>query len=136
MPADCLPLHISSYPKFFICNSDEWYRQGTHWLLVMFKSATDPPEFFDSFARAPDYYNKLIKAYLVANSQNGFYTISGQQVQPDYSSYCGYYCLTVADYFSQGYSLANIMTLFDTTALNHNDELVQKYVDIHMRRLH
>lgn len=132
--ADCLPMTIPSYPIFYICNSDEWYRRGTHWLLIMFRSPTDPPEFFDSFGRHPSYYNKLIEDYLIAKATDKGYLMSTRQVQPNYSSYCGYYCLTVADYFSQGYTLPNIVTLFDATHLSVNDRLVHAYVNTHMKR--
>ena len=135
MAADCLPIEIPFYPIFYICNSDEWYKRGSHWLLLMFRSPDEPPEYFDSFGHTPDYYNKLIKDYLIVTGGTGGYMMSTQQVQPSYSWHCGYYCLTVADYFSQGYSLSNITTLFDEFNLPKNDQLVRDYVNSHMRRL-
>lgn len=134
--ADCLPLNIPFFPIFYICNSDEWYRSGTHWVLIMFRSPKDPPEFFDSFGREPAYYNTLIEDYLLINARDKGYIVSNRQVQANNSAYCGYYCLTVADYFSQGYTLPNIMTLFDSSSLHKNDQAVRSYVNSHMKRIY
>lgn len=133
--ADCLPVKVAYYPIFYICNSDRWYQRGSHWLLIMFRAAHLPPEFFDSFGREPIYYNKLIADFLTVNGGNGGYNVSSRKVQTSDSAYCGYYCLTVADYFSQGHNLSTILTLFDDNNLPRNDRLVQAYVNSHMKRI-
>lgn len=134
--ADCLPLKIPYYPIFFICNSDRWYQQGTHWLLIMLRSKDHQVEFFDSLGREPAYYNKLIEDFLVSNSAGGGgYVISKCRVQDSDSTNCGSYCLMVADYFCQGYGLQEILSLFDKRDLWKNERMVENYLNNHMKRI-
>ena len=135
LAADCLPLQISHYPIFFICNSDRWFQHGSHWLLIMLRSKDHAVEFFDSLGHEPSYYNKSIEDFLLSNSSGGGYTISNCRVQAKNSSSCGAYCLMVADYFSQGYALNEILSLFDKQDLLANEKVVESYLNNHMKRI-
>lgn len=133
--ADCLPLQIPYYPIFYICNSDRWYQQGSHWLLIMLRSKEHEAEFFDSLGHVPSYYNKLIEDFMVTNSSGGGYVISNCRIQDKDSTNCGPYCLMVADYFCQGYSLKDILTLYDKRELWKNEVVVENYLTTHMNRI-
>lgn len=131
--ADGLPIKIPFFPIFFICNSDNWSQKGSHWLLIMIRSKNDKPQFFDSLGKSPFHYSKNIEDFLIANSKGG-YIMSSTRVQDHDTNSCGLYCLTVADYFCQGYTMAQIMSLFDKDNLSKNEILVSAYVNNHMRK--
>ena len=132
--ADGLPLKIAFYPVFFICNSENWSEEGFHWLLIMIKSDKDKPQFFDSVGKSPGHYSKDIEDFLIANSKGG-YIVNDVRVQQHNTNSCASYCLTVADFFCQGYTLEQIMPLFDKENLTKNEILVNTYVNSHMKRV-
>ena len=101
----------------------------------MLRSKDHAVEFFDSLGHEPSYYNKSIEDFLLSNSSGGGYTISNCRVQAKNSSSCGAYCLMVADYFSQGYALNEILSLFDKQDLLANEKVVESYLNNHMKRI-
>ena len=134
LSSDTLPVLVRKYPVFYICNTDMSYERGTHWLLIMLKSPSTHPTFFDSLGYPPTHYAKTIENFMIANS-NQQYEYSSVRLQQAGSIKCGMYCLTVADLFCQDKTLTEIIQLFDKDNLNKNEILVSAYVNQHMKKI-
>lgn len=115
-----------SKPAIFILNTDRWYGVGEHWCVANFIS-DDVCEFFDSFGKAPCYYNfdNILYKHVKHIVYNPFRV---QGFQPT----CGHHCLYFVLFRYYGYCASYILNvllkhdnLFD---LERNDETVFKFI--------
>ena len=117
-----LPGVVKTRPSFYIINTDYYYKQGLHWLLVAFFE--DYTIFFDSFGLSPVLYN-----YPLLVRQGGRPLIQNtQQLQSLTSSACGYYCIYFIYFLSRGECFTKILKDFSKTNKTWNDRYVYYFV--------
>ena len=87
---DTLPTTIHTFPSAYICNTEESYLPGRHWIVFWFH---DPfqSECFDSFGLLPGQYNGKFEDFLTKNTNTCIY--NNVQFQSKNSDVCGYYVL-------------------------------------------
>ena len=66
-----------------------------------------PPEFFDSFGRAPETYHPRFRNVLIVNGPQ--YKFSRVQVQPEDGDSCGLYCVHFVKYRYKNFSMEDIV---------------------------
>lgn len=131
--ANEIPLRISSYPAFFIVNSDESWKDGTHWMLLAFPGPASPAIYFDPLGKEPSHYSSYIANYLKIKS-HPFYYMNRAQYQPTGAASCGQFCVYVADRLCRGDTYGGALSTFDTKNLSKNNKMVLKYYNDHMQK--
>jgi len=121
--ADLLPTPIPHRPAAIICNTDPSDQEGTHWTAFYLpKSKQQPVEFFDSFARKPEYYSPHFTKFLEENAKK--WIKSAKTVQAPLSWTCGEHCLFYLKLRCGGISMKNILKQCYTNNVERNDEMV------------
>lgn len=113
---DELPIIQSN--GFYIVNSGHSSTLGQHWMVIL--RLKGKIEFFDSLARAPEYYSPLIESYLFRNALN--YEMSVKRIQGR-SNFCANYCMLYCYLRIKKYSMLEFLDMFDSD-LEMNDKLV------------
>lgn len=129
--SDTIPKLHSSFPIFYIVNTDLMGGEGKHWILLFITSKSSVKEWIDPLAHPPSYYNNFLNDYMTSGAKKP-YLANINPLQSNLSEKCGYFCLTIADLRCSGYSLDRILRLFYKSNLSKNDDLVTEYVSKHM----
>lgn len=129
---DLIPPFRAGERKFYIINTDYFEGRGKHWVLVNNFLGNEIKEWFDPLGYFPLHYNKLLYDFITKFGTRHFLG-NTLPVQAANSDKCGYFCLMIGDLRSMGYSLKEILQVFDRESLVNNDHIVQSYVNIHMR---
>lgn len=103
-PKDYLKL-IEEKPKLIICNTDESYRSGKHWVLFFFDS--ENVDFFDSLGENPSKYGSEFIKFMEKYSE--VCNFSPIRLQPLNTDLCGHYCIYFAHKRCQGYDMKYIL---------------------------
>lgn len=129
-PADDLPrISRLSTSRFYILNTDPSDKPGEHWVAVYIG---ETPEFFDSLGHSPShYYNEF--EYLLVN-RGPKYMYNAKRIQNYGSDVCGHYCIFYVVLRSMGYSLKDIVRVFNND-LYSNDRVVRLFYDQLLRRV-
>ena len=124
--ADQLPqVSDKSYPYGFITNTDVQAKRGQHW-CAFYANGLGETEFFDSYGLSPRHYNHLFDQWLQNHSLQA--TWNTVQIQSEYSSVCGLYCLFYLRQRLMGRSLNRIVHLFSVDDLVSNDSFIYEYI--------
>ena len=83
---------------FLVCNCCPISLPGEHWVLMFYEN--DEIQFFDSFGKAPDFYNGMERFILEQNP--GAVSFNPEQFQSFGSDACGHYCVLVGYMRSAG----------------------------------
>ena len=86
--ADQVPQYI--HRGGFIANTDVSSKPEKHWCAFYF-NGSGQSEFFDSYARPPNYYSDSFASCLRNNSVVQLY--NGKQLQSNSSNVCGQFCV-------------------------------------------
>lgn len=117
---DQIPKSITTLPACYIINTDPSSAPGQHWLAVFhFPTHT---EFFDSYGLPALAYSFSFPTPLLANTV---------QLQSDFSSACGYYCIAFLFSRAQGFTLAHFVRAFSPSNHASNDKSVFKWIRSH-----
>ena len=76
--------------KYFIVNTDESNKLGSHWVGIYLPSR-GPLEFFDALGKPPEYYHRHLEKW--CQSFNSGYLWNNVAYQLSSSTLCGEYCL-------------------------------------------
>ena len=133
MAANEIPVRLGQRSTFFIVNSDENWKTGAHWLLLVFAEPPSPAVYFDPLGKPPSHYSKYIDNYLKIKSRP-YYIANNVKYQPSSSNNCGQFCAFVADRMCQGESFADTLRHFDPSNLKSNDVTVMNYYKRHMQK--
>ena len=129
LPATLCRKLFHIYPSLFICNTDPYTQQGSHWVMVWF-SKEGSGLFFDSYGFAPEIWSKDIARFIRANSHHHSYTT--KQLQWTESRVCGKWCLYAADQLCREKDLvAELYTNFTSNYGPMNDWRMNDWVDRH-----
>ena len=100
-PFDCLPTYVQVHerPALFVVNCDPSYLPGSHWTVIYIPHRDyfnhRPPFFFDPLGSHPAFYSNTIHKFLKRHALKSYgqvYHWNSQQIQPENSNSCGYYC--------------------------------------------
>lgn len=130
-PCDRLPKYkVMRRPAAFIANTDDSRKRGRHWVLIVL-CRDNRAIFFDSYGMAPDSYMfpKHFIKFLKKNSVTILY--NNRQIQSDFSSFCGHYCLFVLFHLVRGRFYKSILKKFNS-ALEKNDLIVKYFIRKHV----
>jgi len=119
-----LPDKIEKYPCGFIANTDPIFKPGKHWVAFYFQSPHEG-EFFDSYGRAPMYYNKQFVDFL--NQNSSVWNYNSEELQNLFSAVCGEYCIFYLMHRSRGVSMNSVVNLFSNDKIL-NDEKVYGFI--------
>lgn len=119
--ADTLPtLSPQLKPCAYIANTDKSSEPGKHWVCFYFPKYSIP-EYFDSYGVHP---NKYFERFLEGN-----YVKNINFIQHPKSTVCGQYVMFYILQRCNGYSIDEIVQMFDKNNLIQNDVLVNDYVE-------
>ena len=105
-------------PALFIVNTDTSDKPGSHWIVVFVKDCKIS-EYFDPLGKSPDGY---FSNYLSEQSKS--YSYNTKRCQNYGTNICGQYCLFYCYFRARGYSMEDIVKMFDENDLVYNDQLV------------
>ena len=118
-----LPQYVTSYPSFYIVNTDPIPLPGRHWILIIIHSPWKV-DYFDSIGHGPGYYG--FHRFIERNSSNVIF--KEKQLQSFKSDVCGLYVLFVLIMIlCNHYSLNDVYSFF-TNDVYQNDRIVQSYM--------
>lgn len=112
-PADKVPKYIRR--GGFIANTDVSSKPGRHWCAFYF-DGSGQSEFFDSYGKAPDYYNNMFASCLRNNSVVQVY--NGKQLQSNFSNVCGQYCVYFLSQRVRGHNFKDIVKQLQNIEIN------------------
>ena len=127
-----IPNDVNKFPSFWFVNSAKSYESGEHWVSCFFPSPNSPAEFFCSLGNKPSEYSSKLMSILKHNG-NGQVTYNLCAVQAADTLTCSYFCLYVIDMRCRGVAYSDCLNNFSCSDKEHNEQLVSKYVQIHMR---
>ena len=119
---DKLNFTIPHTEGYYICNTDESFKRGKHWVVIYISKNARKIEYFDSLGKIP--LNRFIKFMQTRNLKIAHNTKRLQSVS---SLACGYFCLYFIYLRSRGISLAYIINNF-SSSLNNNEKYVISFV--------
>ena len=122
-PSDKLP-HRKKFKekKFYIANIDPSYKDGSHWVTVIFTPGKEKDIYFDSYGLPPhEIFTKNMKDN---------YAFNKIQLQHPLSTACGQWCIFFLCCYFTNHSLRQIKKFFRKNSdLFKNDVLVNKFVN-------
>ena len=125
-PADGIPHHVTSRPRIYIVNTDPSGYKGRHWVAFYFP-LEGPCEYFDSAGKPPRLH--WFKDALRQNGPEFIYNT--RRIQDVRTWTCGPYCLFYALLRCCGWTLKDIVNVFDSD-LRSNEHFIHNF----MRRLY
>ena len=105
-------------PSFYIVNQDTSEKVGSHW-IVMFQLHNKISEYFDPLGKEPD---SDFRVYMTLQSRS--YQFNDKRCQNYQSNLCGQYCLVYCYFRARGYSMTDILDMFNEKDLVYNDQMV------------
>ena len=122
-PSDKLPNRKKiKGEKFCIANKDPSYKDGSHWIAIIFRPKPWKDIYFDSYGQKP---NETFRRKIKAN-----FSFNKVQLQHPLSTSCGQWCIFFCCCFFTDHSLRQIKNFFSKNSnLLKNDYLVNKFVN-------
>ena len=121
---------IDEGPFAIICNNEPDTQAGMHCLGLYSEPNSTNVEFFDSFAMPIEFYGEYFTRFCERMGKT--LTFSKCQLQSNFSSYCGQYCLYFLIHRSRGSTFPDIIQRFSDN-LQENDRIVSDFVKQHFR---
>lgn len=118
--SDELPLTVARKPSLYIVNTDVATGPGLHWVAFFFP-IDGVPEFFDSTAHPPGHYHASFQRFLGST-----YKFPKIRLQDFQAKTCGHYCIFYGIHRCRGWSLENIMHIFDEQTTWQNDQMMRE----------
>jgi len=106
-------------PGYFLWNTDLYSGKGVHWVCV-YVSPTQEVEFFDSFAKPPQFYGWDISQDVKYNKK---------PLQSTDSDVCGMFCIFYLYFRCRGLSMDSIIANFGQNT-RENDTFVLQFMHI------
>lgn len=108
----------------YVLNTDVLQGDGEHWCLVFFEGAKE--EFFDPFGRPPDVYG--FEHLLTKRKQTKKRQYSSVCVQDLFGVTCGAHCLFFGFQRCRGFTMKEILQMYDVSNPKANDSMVANFV--------
>lgn len=126
-PCDHIPPRPVQQEKdiFCIVNFDPSYKDGSHWVTLIFRAGSKKDIYFDSYGRSPP----SDQVHILRSMKEGF-VWNSVQLQHPLSTACGQWCIFFVCAHFTGHSLKNLRDHFsDKCDLLKNDFLVNEFVN-------
>lgn len=124
VPIDKLPNVKQMKKQLLIANTDESWKNGSHWFSVFCNKKKTNVEIFDSSGLFVSQNNRYLLDFLNKNFPGKLVKFNLNAIQNPFSNLCGIYCLVYALYKSRGKSLTQFLKLFHHDNLKANDKKV------------
>ncbi len=116
-------------PAAYVANTAPAAEPGTHWVAFWFSANTyEAPEYFDSYGRPPD---RTLLTVAGAYGHKGKFARNDQTLQGRLTTVCGQYCLFFILLRSRGFTLQEIISMFNADSEGWNDSMVTSFVNKH-----
>jgi hypothetical protein len=123
VPRDKLPSKVT-YPAAYVINTQGSQQRGEHWLAVFYEQS-GYCSFFDSYGMSPSFYN--LREFVFKTSHGFEHNM--QQLQGLSSNVCGNYCVYFIMLKARGFSMKEILHLFDKENFLMNDFKMKCFLD-------
>lgn len=120
-PCDRIPVEVNR-PCCLVINTDSASEAGVHWVAV-YIDAWGKGVYFDSYGFEP--LDPAVRAFLKQNTRVWHY--NSEPIQNVLSDRCGYYCLCFLTKVARGYTLRELMRVFDVRKPHQNDIRVTQW---------
>lgn len=128
---DRVPMIVTRFPSFYICNESKSGERGTHWVVLGYISDREPAEFFDSRNHGIENYASNVKNSLLRNG-NGKIKFNRVEYQAEHTSSCGQFCCWFIDLRSMSVAFEKCLNMLSESDLESNEFRVCNYVTRHM----
>ena len=133
--ADKLPHTVSQRPAFLICNLQEHFLPGSHWVTFFLPIEANGAEYFCSLGEAPTspYFNRFIARH------GGLIESNTRPLQSTKSDVCGEFACAFALNRSVGLSHKNFVKKFGKNRLINDNLVVELFnrtfsCNVHFKR--
>lgn len=116
-----LPHHMAK-PALYILNTDSEGGKGEHWCVAFFENKTC--EFFDPLGMDPNFYG-FMRIINTRDMENLMY--NPVCVQDPLSICCGHHCLFFCFHRCRGYTLADIIGMYNPGNVSWNNSMVTNF---------
>ena len=116
---DQLNFSIPDTEGYYICNTDESFQKGKHWVVIYVSKNARSIEYFDSLGKEP--LDRFIKFMQTKNKKIIYNT---KRLQSNISLACGYFCLYFIFLRSRGLSFSNIINIFSSSFRNNEKHVI------------
>ena len=122
--ANELPKTLNKIPFLAIVNTDPSNLPGSHWvaIFVYSKDGRIIGEFFDSFGKKPEVYDRSFKHFFDRNCS--FVSWNRSHLQKFGSNVCGQYCIYFAFYRCRFIPMSTLIGKTFTKNKKENDNVV------------
>ena len=119
---DELKFSIPDKTGYLICNTDESYNKGKHWVVLFFTKNNKEIEYFDSLG------NKPAERFINFMRQDNHYIIyNTKKLQSSLSDSCGYFCLYLIFFMCRDIDYKSIIDNFSHSH-HKNEKHVEKFI--------
>ena len=119
---DKLNFKLPDAESFFVCNTDESYKKGKHWVIIYINSDKNVVEYFDSLGKKP-----AIRFKSFMRQDNRYILYSHKKLQGVYSESCGFFCLYFVYLRCRGVDYKSLLNSF-SKSLNANEKYVTDFI--------
>lgn len=120
--ADQLPARITRRPRLIIANTAPSSDSGKHW-VAMYITTTGISEFYDPLGEKPP--EGSFESFLITHGP--LYLYNAKRLQNFGTNTCGHHCLFYAAHRCLGWSMQDIVNLFQNRSLAENESLVTDF---------
>ena len=119
---DELNFDIPNKSGYLICNTDESYNTGKHWVVIFFNKNIKQVEYFDSLGRRPS--ERLIN---FMRQDNHYILYNTKKIQSSLSDSCGLFCLYLIYFMCRNLDYKSIIDNFSLSVYD-NEKHVKKFI--------
>ena len=127
---DTLPTKVLTFPTAYICNTEESYLPGKHWIVFWFQDSYNS-ECYDSLGHLPGAYDCNFDYFLQRNTVKCVY--NNEPLQKERADTCGYHVLFYLLMKCRSLPLINIVEQLKKS--DSSDKFVVDYVTQHFKCL-
>ena len=119
---DKLNFKLPDKECYLICNTDESFRRGKHWIVIYINSKNGDVEYFDSLGKQP--LDKFVR-FMRQDNRKILHNI--KRVQGVSSDSCAFFCLYFIYFRCRGVSFKSLLNSF-SFSLNENEKYVTGFI--------
>ena len=120
---DDLIFPISDMNGYLICNTDESYNKGKHWVVIYIDKNKKEVEYFDSLGKRP--CERFIK--FMREDSNNYIIHNTKKLQSSLSDSCGFFCLYFIYFRCRNINYKSIIDNFSSSTYE-NEKHVEKFI--------
>ena len=119
---DQLIFELPDKECFLVCNTDESFKTGKHWVVIYINSKTGNIEYFDSLGKKP--LDKFL-SFMRQDKRNIIYNV--KRLQSTSSDSCAFFCLYFIYLRCRGIAFKYLLNSFSFSLLE-NEKFVREFI--------